>query len=105
MDTCSTAPITSYEIELDYVNDNLQYTIVVKNISNSTTCILMSEYFTGHPIEGITYDATIYAVNERGHSDAGVTRIESGNSCNSTHVHCRAGKFLSLETLYSFVCW
>ena len=65
-DPCTTAPITSYDVQLDFDHDRSSFSICISNISSEITCILMSKYFPNHPITNVKYEVIVFAVNERG---------------------------------------
>ena len=65
LDTCITSLVSSYEVQIDYANNDGHFTetsIVPGNI----TSVMMSDYFPGHPLSDTTYNITVFAVNEGG---------------------------------------
>ena len=66
MDPCTTAPITSYDVQLDFDYDGSRFSICATNVPSNTTTINMSQYFPNHPIKNVNYEVIVYAVNERG---------------------------------------
>ena len=75
MNPCTTAPITSYDVQLDFDYNGLRFSICTTNISNNTTTINMSQYFPNHPITNVIYEVIVYAVNERGRGPLGQSAI------------------------------
>ena len=72
MNLCTTALITSYDVQLDFDHNGLRYSICTTNVSTDITNISMSQYFLNHPMSNANYKATIFAVNERGRGPSSV---------------------------------
>jgi len=69
INTCTTSPISSYEVQIDYINNGGRST-ERSSVSGDITSILMSDLFAGHPLPDTTYNITVIAVNEGGRSIA-----------------------------------
>ena len=72
MNLCTTALITSYDVQLDFDYNGLRYSICTTNVSTDITNISMSQYFPNHPMPNANYKATIFAVNERGRGPSSI---------------------------------
>jgi len=74
IDSCTTTPITHYEVQLNYTSDGHHHSITSNEIPNDITFIFMSQYFRGHPMPNVEYTVTIFALNEGGYSTPSTPR-------------------------------
>ena len=65
LNPCTTSLISSYEVQIDYTNNDGRSTDS-RSIPGTISSILMSDYFPGHPLSNTTYNISVIAVNEGG---------------------------------------
>ncbi|XP_065915141.1 mucin-17-like isoform X3 [Dysidea avara] len=65
LNLCTTSLISSYEVQIDYTNNDGRSTDI-RSVPGNIVSVLMSDLFVGHPLPGTTYNIAVVAVNEGG---------------------------------------
>ena len=65
LNLCTTSLINSYEVQIDYPNNDGRSTDI-RSVPGNIVSVLMSDLFVGHPLPGTTYNIAVVAVNEGG---------------------------------------
>ncbi|XP_065915205.1 uncharacterized protein [Dysidea avara] len=79
LNLCTTSLISSYEVQINYTNNDGRSTDS-SSVPGNITSVLMSDLFLGHPLPGTTYNITVVAVNEAGHGVANTPTCDCGSS-------------------------
>ena len=69
LNLCTTSLISSYEVQINYSNNDGRSSDS-RSVPGNITSVLMSDLFLGHPLLGTTYNIAVVAVNEAGHGVA-----------------------------------
>ncbi|XP_065915415.1 receptor-type tyrosine-protein phosphatase eta-like isoform X2 [Dysidea avara] len=89
LNLCTTSLISSYEVQIDYTNND-GHSTYSRSVPSNITSVLMSDLFVGHPLPGTTYNIVVVAVNEGGHGVA---------TCNTPTCDCGSDDYCLTEVV------